>query len=157
MLDIPALFGGDMMMMHFLGEVVPINEAHVAEGTETMLMAIGTIAIILVVLYAASRYMRRQEVPETDAEMHGMGKVLNHKFYIDEFYNSVIVQPLRTMGNFLVNVIDALIIDGIVTGTGRIAGDISARVKSLQTGNVSFYLFIMALGMAAILCMILFI
>jgi NADH:ubiquinone oxidoreductase subunit 5 (subunit L)/multisubunit Na+/H+ antiporter MnhA subunit len=67
------------------------------------------------------------------------------KFFFDEFYELVIVSPLR----FLAKVcywIDRWIVDGTVNTVGRIPAAVGALMRSLQMGLVPFYALAMLLG-----------
>ena len=154
LLNIPHLFGGNKMMMHYLSPVVPMDEKHMAMNTEIMLMIIASVAIFLTIYFAHLKYKIKKTVPEADAQITGFGKVLNHKYYIDELYNAIVVKPLNMFGNFLYKIIDLQVIDGFVNGTARFSAYCSSQLKNIQTGAVSFYLFAMALGMVGILLLI---
>ncbi|HMZ89126.1 MAG TPA: NADH-quinone oxidoreductase subunit L [Chitinophagales bacterium] len=154
LMNIPELFGGNKSMMHFLEGVVPIHEHHVAVSTEWMLMAIASVAIFLVIFIAHRKYRINWVVPESDAEMSGAGKVLNHKFYVDELYEMAIVKPMHMLSNFFYKIIDLKVIDGVVNGTAQFTTWCAGQLRLIQTGTVSFYLFMMALGMGAIVLFI---
>ena len=154
LINIPELFGGDKMMMHYFSDIVPIHEHHIEAATEWMLMAFASIAIILTIVAARIKYLERKVVAESDAEMKGLGKLLNAKYYIDELYNAVIVKPLHALSEFLYKIFDLQIIDGFVNSAARTTGYFATQLKNIQTGNVSFYLFAMALGMGGIILLI---
>ena len=109
---------------------------------------------VLTIVAARIKYLERKAVPESDVDMHGAGKILNEKFYIDEIYNAVIVKPLHALSEFFYKIFDLQIIDGFVNGAAKTTGYIATQLKSIQTGNVSFYLFAMALGMGGIILLI---
>ncbi|MFI5172708.1 MAG: NADH-quinone oxidoreductase subunit L, partial [Chitinophagales bacterium] len=153
-LNLPELFGGDKMMMHYLSEIVPIHEHHIEVSLEWMLMGGGTLAIAAVALFARNKYLQKGAVPESDIELKGMGKILNAKYYVDEIYDAVVVKPLNTFSNFLYKIFDLQIVDGLVNGTGKLTSYFSTQIKNIQTGNISYYLFAMALGMGGILLLI---
>ncbi|HRG85022.1 MAG TPA: NADH-quinone oxidoreductase subunit L [Chitinophagales bacterium] len=153
-INMPHLFGGNKMMMHYLSPVVPMDEKHMAMNTEIILMLIASVAIFLTIYFAHLKYKIKKTVPEADAQITGFGKVLNHKYYIDELYNAIVVKPLNMFGNFLYKIIDLQVIDGLVNGTARFSAYCSSQLKNIQTGAVSFYLFAMALGMVGILLLI---
>ncbi|MBK7567340.1 MAG: NADH-quinone oxidoreductase subunit L [Chitinophagales bacterium] len=154
LINIPELFGGDKMMMHYFSDIVPIHEHHLDTTTEWILMFIASMAIVLTIVAARIKYLERKAVPESDVDMHGAGKILNEKFYIDEIYNAVIVKPLHALSEFFYKIFDLQIIDGFVNGAAKTTGYIATQLKSIQTGNVSFYLFAMALGMGGIILLI---
>jgi NADH-quinone oxidoreductase subunit L len=121
------------MMMHYLSPVVPMDEKHMAMNTEIMLMIIASVAIFLTIYFAHLKYKIKKTVPEADAQITGFGKVLNHKYYIDELYNAIVVKPLNMFGNFLYKIIDLQVIDGFVNGTARFSAYCSSQLKNIQT------------------------
>ncbi len=153
-LDIPELFGGNKMMMHFLEPVVPVLEHEIASSTEWILMAISTIAILGIAYIARSKYLVKNRIPESDAELKGFGKILNAKYYVDEFYERIIVKPLHGIGNAFSKYFESFI-DGIVNGTASLVNYFSGQLKVIQNGNISFYLFAMALSVGFIIIFIL--
>ncbi len=154
LINIPELFGGDKMMMHYLSDIVPMHAHHLEASTEWMLMAFASVAIILTIVAVRIKYLERKAVAESDAEMKGLGKLLNAKYYVDELYNAIIVKPLHAISEFLYKIFDLQIIDGLVNGAARTTGYFATQLKNIQTGNVSFYLFAMALGMGGIILLI---
>lgn len=153
-LNIPELFGGNKSMMHFIEDVVPVHEHHVAASTEWMLMGIASAAIFITIFIAHRKYRIKWVVPEADADIKGMGKVLNQKYYIDEAYDMIIVRPFHALSDFFYKIVDRQVIDGLVNGVASIINYFSTQLRFLQTGTVSFYLFAMALGMGAIVLII---
>jgi len=102
-------------------------------------------------------------------------KVLYNKYYIDEFYNAVIIQPCywmaRNLFRFDAGIIDGLvnlqatitirlsdakmwfdvnIIDGIVNGLGIITDWFSAALRRIQTGRLAHYLLAIVFGLILI-------
>ena len=153
-LDIPELFGGNKMMMHFLEPVIPAQEHAIASSTEWILMTVSTVAILAILLLARLKYMQKKQVPESDAELKGFGKVLNAKYYVDEIYDAIIVKPLHGIGNTFSKYFEAFI-DGIVNGSAALVNYFSGQLKVIQNGNISYYLFALALGVGFILIFIL--
>lgn len=153
LLDIPELFGGNKMMMHFLGSVVPLSEHEIAVSTEWILMGISTIAVLLLVLFARMKYVQQKQVPENDNALKGIGKFLNAKYYADEFYDAIIVKPLHGMSNTFSKYFESFI-DGIVNGSAAIVNYVSVQLRVIQNGNISYYLFAMALGVGFIIIFI---
>jgi NADH-quinone oxidoreductase subunit L len=52
---------------------------------------------------------------------------------------------------FFYKIVDVLAIDGIVNGLGKLTVGAGKRLRLLQTGNVGFYIFMMVMGIIAIL------
>jgi NADH-quinone oxidoreductase subunit L len=133
-----------------LGEV-----AHAAPfgGGEVLWAAISTGAALVVVVFAVSFVGRKKVVPvaEDRTEPTGFGAVLYNKYYVDEFYDRVIVRPIVAASRFCWKVIDAGIIDGAVNMVGWTSKGVGWGVSMLQTGKVNTYAFILTVGVLVIL------
>ena len=68
-------------------------------------------------------------------------KVLTHKYYVDEFYDWLIVRPLLTISDkFLWRIVDAGAIDNVmVNGAGDSTAEVGGVLRRLQSGNISSY------------------
>jgi NADH-quinone oxidoreductase subunit L len=71
---------------------------------------------------------------------------LSHgKFFLDELYNALVVQPLRGI-SWLCGVLDDVVVDGVVNALGRFPLLLGTLLRSMQTGLVQFYALAMILG-----------
>jgi NADH-quinone oxidoreductase subunit L len=96
--------------------------------------------------------VKNSHVPAADTEERpGLVSLSYHKFYVDEIYDFLIRKPLDGLSVFFYKVVDLLVIDGIVNGLGKISVRSSKSLRLLQTGNVGFYIFMMVVGIIAIL------
>ncbi len=122
-------------------------------GGEALWAAISTVAAGIVVLVSIRLVGGRTVVPVKDdtAAMSGFGKVLYNKYYVDEFYDRVIVQPILRASRFCWKVIDAGIIDGVVNAVGWGSKGIGWVVSMFQTGTVNTYAFILTVGVLFVL------
>jgi len=121
-------------------------------GGEVAWAIISTVAALAVVV-AAFRVVGRQDV-RTAAESAppvGFANVLYNKYYVDEFYDRVIVQPIVRASKFSWRVIDATIIDGTVNAVGWVARGVGAVISMFQTGSVNTYAFVLTVGVLVIL------
>jgi NADH-quinone oxidoreductase subunit L len=137
------------VQLEHLGEV-----AHAAPigGGEVAWAIISTLAALAVVAAAFRVVGARKVVPARDApEPTGFANVLYHKYWVDEAYDRVIVQPVLRASRFCWRVIDATIIDGTVNAVGWVAKGFGWGVSMFQTGNVSTYAFVLTLGVLVIL------
>ncbi|MBC8047627.1 MAG: NADH-quinone oxidoreductase subunit L, partial [Fimbriimonadaceae bacterium] len=151
-INIPHLFGGDKMMMHYLSDVVPIHEhGNVSVSEEWILMGISTCAILAIIFVAFSKYYKRKDVPESDTELKGYGKVLNAKYYVDEIYDAAIVRPWNKLSAFFSNIFEKYVVDGAVNGSARLVQELSNNLRLLQVGTIGFYLFTMVIGVICLL------
>jgi NADH-quinone oxidoreductase subunit L len=132
-----------------LGEV---SHAAPFGGGEVLWAALSTLAALGVVV-AAFRFVGRQTVlsPAADPAPTGFAKVLANKYYVDEFYDRFIVQPIERASQFCWKVIDATIIDGTVNLVGLLAKGFGWGVTLFQTGSVNTYAFVLTLGVLVIL------
>jgi len=79
-------------------------------------------------------------------------RLLDHKYYFDEFYQKVFANGSVRLGRDLWNKVDAGFIDnGIVNGSARVVEWVAARVRRWQTGFLYDYAFAMIIGLIGIL------
>ena len=70
----------------------------------------------------------------------GLRTLLLNKYYVDEAYDAVIVQPLKTTSDTVLwKVVDAGAIDGAVNGVAESVGGLSQMLRRIQTGSVRAY------------------
>ena len=77
--------------------------------------------------------------------------ILYNKWYVDEIYDHLIVQPLIRSSRFCWRVIDTGVIDGVVNGLGWVARGLGFVVSMFQTGTVNMYAFVLTVGALIIL------
>jgi NADH-quinone oxidoreductase subunit L len=131
----------------WLGPVLGAEKAaeHAAVGEEILLMAL-TIGIAAVgILVAFLLYGRDSRIPER-IEVGAIYKLLANKYYIDELYDRLFVEPFTVCSAWLARRFDPGFIDGIVNGiAGRVRAS-SLSWRRLQSGNVQHYLFAFLAG-----------
>ena len=157
-LGVPESLGGHHWLQHWLAPVLaPSNNvmhvpSEMPQGMEMTLMCVSVGAAILAIIYAYIKYIKNAEVPVSDQEERSfLGNLSYHKFYVDEIYDFLIRKPLDVLSGFLYHVIDRMGIDGLVNGIGDAPVEASKGLRLLQTGNVGFYIFMMVIGIIAIL------
>lgn len=138
--------GGDKLSAFLSPVIVPHAEGHeVSHSTEYMLMGISTIGVLLVIGFAWFRFKNYQRTEAT-----GFGKVLENKWYVDELYDKIFVQPLHKFGGFLKSIVENKVVDGLVNGVGRAVNYGSRQLRLLQSGQVGNYVLLMVLSMVVI-------
>jgi len=145
---IPEVFapGGDKIT-EFLSPVIAKHEGHeVSHSTEYMLMALSTGLVILTIVFAWFKFKNYQPKEEK-----GLGKILENKWYVDELYDKVIVNPFNKLAGFLNNFFERFIIDGIVNGVGRAVNYGSRQLRLIQSGQVGSYVLLMVLSILFLL------
>lgn len=113
---------------------------HVAVSLELALLAVSGGVAVVGILLAYWRYVRqaRWTLAVQDA-LRPLLPVLEHKYWVDEFYLAVVVRPLRGLGRFFYRWGDQALIDGIVNGLGRVTAAVGGVTARLQTGLISWY------------------
>ncbi|MDX8459637.1 NADH-quinone oxidoreductase subunit L [Mesorhizobium humile] len=110
------------------------------------------VAMIIGLAVAWKFYIRTPELPGSVAANHRLlyGFLLN-KWYFDELYDFLFVQPAKRLGRFLWKTGDGTIIDGLgPDGISARVVDVTNRVVKLQTGYLYHYAFAMLIGVAAL-------
>jgi NADH-quinone oxidoreductase subunit L len=146
---IPALFAPNAHALeHFLapvfaGSTALVHAHHIEHSTEWILMGTATVLILIVIVYAVTKFKKHTPTePNT-----GIAKVLENKWYIDELYDTVIVNPLHWFAEFLKNTIEKYVIDGAVNGVGKLVGYGSRQFRLLQSGQVGSYILMMVMAL----------
>ena len=143
---------GNSWLNEYLAPLFPhaSHEAHHLGTTEYMLMAIAVLGGIVGIWLAYAKYMQRKEVPGEDASITGFSKVLYNKYYVDEFYTAIIVNPINSLSNFFRDYVETAI-SSLVFGLGKVTNEIGYQGKKIQNGSIGLYLFVFVLGMCAII------
>jgi NADH-quinone oxidoreductase subunit L len=82
--------------------------------------------------------------------------LVEHKWYIDELYTTLIVNPLREVANWFAKSVDKLGIDGIVNGVGKVSLQVGEEVRYLQNGAVPTYALSILIGVAVVVAYFVF-
>ena len=161
-IGIPHVLGGNHWLEHFLAPVFKQSEiyAHghkLTHSTEYVLMGVTVTITILMILFARNKFVSKGFVPADDSVKQGfIPRLLANKYYVDEFYNAIIVKPLNGLASFSYKFLELKGVDAIVNGVGKFVVFISGQARKLQTGNTGFYIFAMVIGILVILALNLF-
>ncbi len=140
---------------HFWGDSIRLNPAnhvlhameHVPHWVTLAPSVIGIAGIALAYLL----YMGMPFVPGQIAmAMPGVYRFLLNKWYFDELYNAILVQPMLRLARGLWQIGDVKIIDGMPNGVASLTGSSSGQVVKLQTGSIASYAFAMLIGLVAL-------
>jgi NADH-quinone oxidoreductase subunit L len=142
-IGIPHIMGGHHWLTGQLSSIVSTpQEAHLAVSTEWILMGISVAIAAIALLIALSRYSKQTDEEPSSA----IGKFFYHKWYIDEFYQKAIIEPLNEFALFLKEFIEKKVIDGAVNGTGKLVQFSARKVRLIQNGQAGYYILFMVLG-----------
>jgi NADH-quinone oxidoreductase subunit L len=144
---IPEVFmhGGDKLGAFLSPVITNHGESHVSHSTEYMLMGLSTGLVLLMIIFAWFKFKNYQRTEEA-----GLGKVLENKWYVDELYDKIIVNPLHKFGGFLNSIFESKVVDGIVNGVGKAVSYGSSKFRLLQSGQVGNYILLMVGSMVLI-------
>jgi NADH-quinone oxidoreductase subunit L len=78
-------------------------------------------------------------------------RLLLNKYYVDEIYDALIVQPIKRGAVWLWRRFDEPVVDGSVNGLGSLVQIGSTLLRYLQTGYVMSYVLSFILGVVALL------
>ena len=143
-IGVPELMGGHHWLSHQLAPIVgEAKEVGFSASTEWALMGVSVTIAVVALLIALSIYRKKADgEPQT-----ALGKFLYNKWYIDELYETIILNPLNKFAGFLKEVVEKNIIDGAVNGTGKIVQYSARQIRLLQSGQVGYYILFMVLSM----------
>jgi len=86
----------------------------------------------------------------------GLHRALVNKLYVDEIYDVLVVRTVWRGAKMLWRVVDAALIDGLfVNGSAQLVSAIGALGRRFQNGNVQRYAAVTALGVAALVYLLL--
>jgi len=148
-LGIPEVFMKDSHALeHFLAPIFDASKhfqhSHPAEpANELMLMGVSVGVALIASIWAWNRFSKKPDL----AEPGGISKVLANKWYVDEFYDTIIVRPLNVVGDVLDKAVERSGIDWLVNGVGRAVQYGSRQLRLLQSGQVGIYVLLMIGGM----------
>ena len=120
---------------------------------EIILMTLSTAGAIASILFARHVYLKNPAIAaKTAHKFKGYYNLLWNKYYVDEVYDALVVNPIKkTSDSFLWKIADNKIIDGLVNGTASLVGILSGSIRKIQTGVAQFYAIVMMVGIAAAL------
>jgi len=121
--------------------------------TEIILIAVSSLLIIIVCIWAWNKY---KNYDGSIKEEGSFVKAIQNKFYVDEFYDFIIVKPFKALSRFLSNVVEKSGIDALVNGVGKGINYSGRQIRLLQSGFVGSYILLMVVGLLVLLIIQLF-
>ncbi len=161
---VPAAMRGHNEIEHFLEPVFAtssIAQAASAGGRQGLELGLAAVSVLVALTGFYFAYLFYYKKPGTAAALAERAKpvyaLLEHKYWIDEFYTNFVVIPLMMMTRgFLELVFER----GVVNGTGRAAGmatrGLAWATRSQISGNIRSYAGWLAIGAAAVLAVMIF-
>lgn len=154
---VPKILGGINRFEHFLAPVFEQTQhhyeinAHGAHSTEYMMMGISVGIAAFGILLAWTMYVKNPELPaKFTAKFAGLYKVVYNKWYVDELYDFLFVNPCKKIGTFLWRGFDVKVVDGAVNGVAWVVKGLGSGLKYTQSGYLHNYAVAMVVGVVVI-------
>jgi NADH-quinone oxidoreductase subunit L len=99
-------------------------------------------------IYTAYKcYIKKPELPgKITAKFPATYDLIYNKYYMDEFYDATVVEPIKSGSDFLWRGVDEKVVDGAVNGTAGVVAWLSAHLRKLETGFVQNYALAILIG-----------
>ncbi|MBI4041707.1 MAG: NADH-quinone oxidoreductase subunit L [Deltaproteobacteria bacterium] len=152
-IGVPHIFHIDHFLNHFLGPVFQtLPESHGTPATEWGLMAWTTLTSLGVAIWTfLSFHTDKAWLTHFKLKFSKLHRLIEQKYYVDEFYHFMLVAPIRNLCIFAWKKIDTLFIDGFFNGLASWATALGLKLSLLQNGNTQTYAIIFMIGVIGIL------
>ncbi|HEX4808645.1 MAG TPA: NADH-quinone oxidoreductase subunit L [Bryobacteraceae bacterium] len=131
-----SLGGGFLSVPNWLSPMMPLAEN---ENMNAMIISasFGIVGILLALFLYVVRPTLAEELRLSAGPLYSL---IYNKYYVDEIYNAVIVVPIKTVSRVLLwHGVDEGVVDGGITGLGRLVGGIGGLLRQLQSGSIRNY------------------
>jgi NADH-quinone oxidoreductase subunit L len=112
----------------------------------SVVAALGGLAVAWRMYLCGGADLGRIGVPR-----NGVHRLLLGKYFVDELYDRVLVQPGLRLCRWCAEVFDAGVIDGAVNGVATLCAGWAQALRRYQTGFVMNYALSMLVGVIALL------
>src|SRR5271166_1887773 len=154
-----ALVAGFVLQSAFIGEgsqefwagsIVNAPDNHTLARMEHLPLWVEAAPTVVGLLGIAAAYIMYMAFPLLPMQLattfRGIYLFLLNKWYFDELYDAVLVQPMLRLARVLWQTGDATLIDGVPNGLAELTVDGSRQAVRIQTGSLAVYAFVMLIG-----------
>ncbi|MBI5303065.1 MAG: NADH-quinone oxidoreductase subunit L [Chloroflexi bacterium] len=142
----PKVMGTNLLEGYFEPVFAP-HDLHLSVSTEWMLMGASVAVGLIGIATAYWFYIVKPEIPVNLAKQFGgVYNLLWNKYWVDEIYSAIFVEPGRRLAMLLWQFVDVQIIDGFANGLGRATASLSQVLRGWQTGYARAYALLMLIG-----------
>jgi NADH-quinone oxidoreductase subunit L len=161
---IPAAMGGHNEIEHFLEPVFSsgaVAEAATAAGGHGMELGLATVSVLVALFGLAVAWFFYYKKPGTAGAIANgvpvLYRLVLNKFYIDEFYNNIIVGLLLMFTRLGLELgVEGLFVKTSGVAAGATTKGFGSLVRRIQSGNIRSYAGWLAIGAAAVLIVMIF-
>ena len=141
---------GSTWLNHYLAPLFQPEEAEHALGSlEYGLMGVALAGGVFGIFWARRQFITQKSLPKADDQMQGFAKVVYHKYYVDEAYMRLIVNPINSASRFFRDTVETSL-SAVVFGLGKVTLALGAQGRKVHNGNTGLYLFAFVLGVIAL-------
>jgi NADH-quinone oxidoreductase subunit L len=152
---------------HFLAPVFVFSEefvkanghagGHHSAALEWGLMGLSVAIAFVGIAIAFTMYVKNTAIPgRFTTAFPALHRAVYNKWYVDEIYDFLFVNPCKALGNFLWKGFDVVVVDGIVNGVATVVKGFSGVLRYSQSGLIHNYAMTMALGVVVIVAFYIF-
>ena len=149
---------GGNLLEHWLEPAIaaaPEGE-HASHVLEWALMGISVSLALLGAWFAYTCYLLAPSVPKSIAgKLGGVYTAVANKYFVDEAYFGVIINPLVKASRLLWYYVDVNFIDKMTYWAGDLVRGLAGLVRTLQNGKTQSYALYMALGLVLVMTFVL--
>ena len=141
------------MEYYFQGFFAEIPSGHGTVSTEWTLMGVSVAFALLAWFFASRLYHSGFDIASgLRSKWESLYQLSLNKWYVDELYNAVIIQPVRLFSTHILwRLFDQNVIDRAVNTTADVARTVGNSIRPLQNGLTQNYALIFTLGTFLIL------
>ena len=144
-------FPGSYWLNHYLQPIISkVSHEEALNSTSYLLMGIALVGAIVGISVAYIKYIKKSELPSEDENITGISKIIYNKYYVDEAYTKIIVNPLNAASRFFIDTLETGL-SKLVFGFGKATEAIGTQGRKIQSGSIGLYLFAFVLGICVIL------
>lgn len=147
-LGVPHLLGDFMghmphFLSHWLAPVVPAKHLPLVGVQlplhEGVVMAASSVIAIASFFAGVAVFKKIEFISDAFKGLAPVQKLLSNKYYVDEIYGLIIVNPVKKISAFAGDIIDRYVVDGAVNGIGRGVRAVGVTLRAVQTGDLQTY------------------
>jgi NADH-quinone oxidoreductase subunit L len=147
LINIPFVYTFDEWLAPVVGK-----HPHPTLVLELTALLLSTVIALLGLLIAHQLYIRNASWAKRLAGFFKpVEPIAQNRWYFDDLYNLIIVQPMKAISGWLAWVFDARVVDGAVNGIARGTGWLGEQARHLQNGHVPSYALSILVGVVAVI------
>ncbi|MFZ4398826.1 MAG: NADH-quinone oxidoreductase subunit L [Bacteroidales bacterium] len=156
-IGLPAWTGAQHLLNMYLSPVfsassqILIKNSPLPLSEEMILILTSVIVVLISVICAWFIYLKKYKLYQN--KMPVFFKIFEARYWVDEIYVFLFVKPILWMSDTFYKIIEIKWLDGIVNGIGIIVVRTGNRLRYIQNGFTEFYVFMIVLGIIALLLM----